>query len=405
MAMTAKYSAGEDNIGDIEPKKVDGGYVLRWRWWPYGGGPAKDFRTRGSTKGEARRKAQAKLATLKDGATGGRWTKASATTDYFTQVVTPAIEGSTRLTEDSKALYLRSLTLISERAPRVIADLVTFRTAETIVTGIAADHGRASGKTARNVLNRWIFGQMRRDGIITQSPLAGMEIELGSVKTTTKTANDTALSEADYDRLLDHLLAIDVDAVELPARSREAAREKLRGVIDVTLLQMTTGMRLGSVRQIEPEEVVDNAAGGVNIFVPASKIKGRKQSRTFTVLDERVAKRVKALRQSTPAGSYLYGSPADRSMVWDRRNLTRAIEGFYVSLANELGIEELRSDIRSHGWRTTLNTLYYHLPAHVRAEWFGHTEAVNAAHYVDPTVDLSPMVAAAQERRRETDRG
>lgn len=62
-------------------------------------------------------------------------------------------------------------------------------------------------------------------------------------------------------------------------------------------------------------------------------------------------------------------------------------------------IEELREDIRSHGWRTTLNTLYYHLPARVRAEWFGHTEAVNQSHYVASEIDLSPMVAAAKERR------
>ncbi|WP_440711937.1 hypothetical protein [Gordonia sp. FQ] len=401
MAKTAQHEPGDSSIHEVEPKRqADGSYVMRWRWWPYDGSAAKDYRSRGRTKGEARAAALEKLDELKEGAGGdGRWTKASTVSAYIKDVVKPAIESSTKLSDDSKALYKRSLVLIEEQSPRTLADLAQFRQAEKVVTAIAAKNGRASGKTARNVLNRWIFGQMRRDGIIVQSPLAGMDVDLGNVKTTKKSANDTALTEVDYNRLLDHLLMIDVDTVELPKRSREAARDKIRGAVEITLLQMTTGMRLGSARQVEPHEVIDNASGGVNVFIPANKIKGRKAAKMFTVLDDRVAERVKARRDATPAGAYLYGAPADRTKVWDRRNCTREIEKLYVSLADELGIEELREDIRSHGWRTTLNIILYALPAHVRAEWFGHSEAVNAAHYVDPTADLSPMVAAAKERR------
>lgn len=395
------HGPGDSSIHDVEPKRqADGSYVMRWRWWPYDGGKAKDYRSRGRTRGEARAAALEKLDELKAGAGGdGRWTKASTVSAYIKDVVKPAIESSTKLSDDSKALYQRSLVLIEEQSPRTIADLTQFRQAEKVVTAIAAKNGRASGKTARNVLNKWVFGQMRRDGIITQSPLAGMDVDLGNVKTTKKSANDVALSAADYDRLLDHLLTIDVDTIELPKRSREAARDKIRNAIDITLLQMTTGMRLGSARQVEPHEVVDNTSGGVNLFVPAEKLKGRKRPITFTVLDDRVGERMKALRAATPAGSYVFGSPADPTKLWDRRNCTREIERLYTALADELEIKELREDIRSHGWRTTLNTLYYHLPAHVRAEWFGHTEAVNQSHYVAAEIDLSPMVAAAKERR------
>ena len=193
----------------------------------------------------------------------------------------------------------------------------------------------------------------------------------------------------------------DVDTVVFPARSRDTSRAKLRTTIDLTLLQATTGIRLGSARQIEPHEVIDNSSGGVNVFIPAAKIKGGKRAKTFTVLDDRVAERIKAVRDTTPRGSYLFGAPADRSTLWDRRNATRSIEKLYVQLAKDLNITELESAIRSHGWRTTLNTIYYELPAHIRADWFGHTEAVNAAHYVDPTADLSPMVEAAKARRAD----
>ncbi|GEE02259.1 hypothetical protein nbrc107696_27050 [Gordonia spumicola] len=402
MANTAKHAPGDDSIDEVTPKRqADGVWMIRWMWWPYDGGPPRKQRHQGNTAGEARAKARAKLAELKAGTTGGRWTKASKLSDYIEQVVRPAVAGSSKLSDSSKALYGRSLNqLDAELGKLAIAKAIEFRVAEGALLAIAERSGSSSAKTARNVLNRWVFGQMKRDRLIVQSPLADMDIDLGTNKTTTKTANDVALAEADYDRLLDHLLAFDADAVELPPRSRAAAREKIRGAVDITLLLMTTGMRLGSARQIEPHEVIDNASGGVNVVVPAAKLKGeRKRPITFTVLDDRVAERVKALRKDTPAGSYILGAPADKAKLWDRRNCTREIERLYVSLADELGIKELRSDIRSHGWRTTLNTLYYHLPAHVRAEWFGHTEAVNAAHYVAAEVDLSPMVAAAKERR------
>lgn len=44
--------------------------------------------------------------------------------------------------------------------------------------------------------------------------------------------------------------------------------------------------------------------------------------------------------------------------------------------------------MRSHGWRTTLNSIYYWLPPHVRADWFGHSESVNEAHYIAEQMDL-----------------
>lgn len=316
MAKTATHKPGDNSIDEVEAvKNSSGGYSIQWKWWPYDGSKARKFTHSGRTKGAALGKARDKLAELEAGTGGGRWTKSRSVSDYVEHVVKPSIEASTKLSEDSKTLYKRSLVLIEDQAPRTLADLTQFRRAEAVITTIAAEHGKASGKTARNVLNRWIFGQMRRDGIIEQSPLAGMEIDLGDVKTTKKPANDVALSAKDYDRLLDHLLSVDVDVIELPKRSREAAREKIRTAIDITLLQMTTGLRLGSARQVEPHEVVDNTSGGVNIFVPAEKLKGRKRPITFTVLDDRVGERMKTLRKNTPAGSFVFGGPADRTKV------------------------------------------------------------------------------------------
>lgn len=288
-----------------------------------------------------------------------------------------------------------------------IAHALVFRNAEACILDIAATHGAESGRKAQVVLNKYVYGQMKRDELIVQSPLADMDIDVGTVKTTNKTSNDVAMGEADYDRLVDYLLALDpAEGIEKPKRGVYTVEDRIAQratVIDLTLLQMTTGIRLGSARQIEPFEILDNSQGGVNVFVPRAKLKGgerrNKHNKVFTILDDRVAERFRQRRRVTAKGEYVLGSPAKPTVPWDRRNVTREIEALYVELADELGIEELREDIRSHGWRTTLNTVYRELPPHVRAAWFGHSEAVNAAHYVDDTADPSPMVAAAKRRR------
>lgn len=401
MANVSRHKPGDDSIDEVNPKRqADGTWTIRWMWWPYDGADPRKFRHQGKTAGEARSKARAKATELREGVGGGRWTKASKIGDYIEQVSAPAITASSVLSDDTKSLYGRSLVLLREQfRGKAIAKATEPDTAISAIEAIAAAHGRASAKTARNVLSKWVFTRMKRSKIITANPLLGEEIDYGTVKMTTKPANDVALAAADYDRVLDHLLEFDASTVELPPRSRESARLKLRRAVDLTMLQMTTGMRLGSARQVEPHEVVDNVEGGVNVYVPPEKLKGRRKSITFTVLDDRVAKRMKTWRDETPEGSYVFGSPADRSKLWDRRNATRVIENLYTSLADELGIDEMQKAIRSHGWRTTLNVLYYHLPSHVRAEWFGHSAAVNEAHYVADRVDLSPMVAAAKQRR------
>lgn len=403
MAKTTQHRPGENSIDEVTPKKQqDGTWVVRWRWWPWDGSAARSYRHQGPTRGEALRKAREKAAELDagTGTGGGRWSKASRMSDYIEQVSRPAVRDASALAEDTKSLYGRALTILSEHlGHRVIADAAQPDVAVAAIEAIARAHGAQTGRTARSVASRWVYGRLKRSRIIAVSPLADVEIDYGSVRTGTKAAGGVALSSKDYDRVLAHLLERDPASEERPARSREAAIAKEQNAIDVTLLQMVTGLRLGSVRQIEPSEIVDNAEGGINVHVPAAKLKGRRKALTVTVLDDRVADRVKSRRDQTPSGHFVYGAPADTAKVWERRAATRAIEALYVKIAADLGIPALEKDIRSHGWRATLNTIYRELPPHIRAEWFGHTVAVNDAHY-SPSVDLSPMVAAAAERRQ-----
>lgn len=402
MAKTAQHRPGENSIDEVTPRRqTDGTWVVRWRWWPWDGSPARSYRHQGPTKGEALRKAREKAAELDQGTTGGgQWTKASRLNDYIEAVSRPAVRDASTLADDTKALYGRSLNILTEHLGHlVIADAAQPDAAVAAIEKIARAHGTQTGRTTRSVANKWVYGRLKRSRIIAASPLADVDIDFGSVNTGTKAAGGVALSSADYDRVLTHLLERDPASEERPARSRESAIVKEQTAIDVTLLQMATGLRLGSVRQIEPAEIIDNAQGGINIFVPAEKLKGRRRALTVTVLDDRVAERVRALRDATPAGAYVYGAPADQAKQWERRAATRAIEALYIKTAADLDIPEMERDIRSHGWRATLNSIYRELPPHVRAEWFGHSVTVNEAHY-SPAVDLSPMVAAAAERRQ-----
>ncbi len=246
MAKTVQHKPGDDSIAEVEPKKHGDVWMIRWRWWPYDGGKSMPQRHQGRTKGEARAKALAKAAELRAGlATTGPWTKASKLSAYIDGVSRPAIEKSTRLAESSKPVYYRALANISAQAGAItINEASNPDTAVRIIEGIAAKHGAESGRTARNVLSRWVYGRMVRSRIIAQSPLVGADIEYGEVKTTAKPANDVALSEADYDLLLTHLLGIDPSTEPRKPRSRDTSTDKRQAVIDLTLLQMTTGIRL-----------------------------------------------------------------------------------------------------------------------------------------------------------------
>jgi len=402
MAKTPRHKPGQNSIDEVTAKKqADGTWVIRWRWWPWDGGPARSYRHQDTTKGDAMRKAREKAAELEHGTgSAGKWSKASRLADYIEGVSRPAINGASTLGDDTKALYGRALTIFADELGHlVIAHAAHPDTAIKAIETIARTHGAQTGRTARSVASKWVYGRLKRSSIIDASPLADAEIDFGTVKKSAKAAGGVALSSKDYDRVLTHLLERDPATEDRPSRSRESAIAKEQLTIDVTLLQATTGLRLGSVRQIEPAEIIDNSTGGINIFVPAEKLKGREKALTVTVLDERVTERVRALRDATPSGHYVYGAPADQAKLWDRRAATRAIEALYVKTAAELHIPEMEKDFRSHGWRATLNTIYNHLPAHIRADWFGHTESVNKKSY-SPSVDLSPMVAAAAERQR-----
>lgn len=426
MAKTVQREPGSDNIDDVTPNKPakrGEPWVIRWRYWPADGSPATQYRHQGRTKGSALAAARAKAAALRademarDDDEAPTWTLDDSMADYLDTVVEPAIDRAEHddgrpLTDGSKRLQRRSLALLrgqcrntdhdhskTELSQFTIRVATRGRTGQAAVEYIAATHGRETARQALSFLNRYVYGELIADRVIADPPMRGVKVRLGDVKAQLKPDN-APLPAATYHRVLDHLLTLDPATEPRKKRSRESSVVKRRKAIDITLVQMATGLRFTETRTLTPDDVLDNARGGVNIHVPAAKAKGGKKARTVTVLDDRVAERVRTIRDATPDGHYLFGAPADGARVWDQSNASKAVATLYADVADKIDdADVLAVDFRSHGWRSTLNMIHMKLPAALRSEWFGHTEQVNSAHYSDFAIDHSEFVASHNEGR------
>lgn len=430
MAKTVQHRPGDDSIDNSTPRKptkLGDPWVLRWRYWPADGGQVQPFRTQGPTRAETLRKARDKLAAVKaaeaadDVVTGNDWTLSDPMADYLDKVTLPAIDNGQNKNGDplaigSKRVYRGYVRLLRGECGNdahdhgataitagngTIGRAIRLRAAEACIQDIAQTHGAGTADGCRTVLEKYVYGQLRRDGLLERSPLAGMDIALGNFKAQAKPENP-AIPAKDYYTVLDHLLSMDAEAIEPPKQMQKrlipAFFAKRRNAIDLTLLQMTTGMRIGECRSLEPFEVLDNAAGGVNIFIPEAKAKNHEE-RTVTVLDDRVAERIRQRRNATRKGNYVLGAPADSRKRWDDSNSAKAVAALYRDLATATGVDVLEVDFRSHGWRGTLNMLHFGLPDHIRAAWFGHTSAVNRRNYTRSNVDHSEIVARHRAER------
>ena len=416
------HEPGYNSIDDSNPvRQSDGSWVIRWRFWPYDGGKSKPYRHRGETKGEALAKARAKAEELTIGRGHATWTPSSKVSEFVEKVSIPAIEKDTGIRESSRARYLAVIRYavgdckhhkheasLAERTLQAIThDQDSFLRLEACVLEVADTHGSETARQMRNVIEKYLMKQLIRHGIMRphENPLAGMKIDYGSNKTTKKPSGGIALSESDYDRVLNYLLAIDpAEGAVKPKRGPYTLEDRIamrRNIVDVILLLTTTGMRITETCTLEPHEVKDNSQGGINVYVPERKAKNG-DARTVTILDDRVAERIRDRRDTAKANGWTYviGSPANPASEtpWDKSNRNRLSAALHKEMAAELSIPVMTADYRAHGWRTTLNMVYHYLPDHIRAAWFGHSVDVNHANYSDASVDLSSMVTAATDR-------
>lgn len=361
--------------------------------------------TRAPSLSAARRRAKETAKELINGlGLGSQWKPKSKLADYVEQVSLPAMEAAP-LRENSRKRYRRTLSLIagvSKAADHTIASGTRFRALEACLTEIADKHGSETARQCRTVLGRYVIQQLIRDEVITANPLAGMSVDLRSAKVPTATGpkGGIALSRADWNRVIDHLLAADpADVVSMrQGRWPLAVRlAKAQTAIDLTLAQAATGLRISEWLALTwHQHITVNDDGQMLVYVPAEVSKTGK-ARTVPVLHADVQTRLLSRQNASRGLGYVFGSPADASTPWERANAQKATTFLYLRMHAQLGIAAFETE-RSHVWRATLNSLLLDQPEVMRAAFFGHDVSINRTAYTDLT-DVSGMVAAAGRLR------
>lgn len=273
---------------------------------------------------------------------------------------------------------------------------------ERCLREIAELHGYASAKQARTVLGKYVSGQLRRDDLLAGDPLAGIADKDLIGPKPDQIRGGKSLAQADYDRVIEHLLSLNpADYLEPPKRGRWSQADRIakaQNAIDLTLLQAATGLRISEGTQVtwtDHIEVTDDGKIFVEVTPDISKT-GR--GRRVPVLNADVAGRLLKRRNEAGGAGYVIGSPSNAEKRWEPRNCRQAVADLYSELADELGIELLRTE-RSHVWRATLNTMFLDkVPEAVRAAFFGHDAEMNRKSYTD-LADVSGMFEAASARK------
>lgn len=391
-----KLECGENTIDTMIPvKRPQGGYEGKFSLRLYSG---KRIRitvtapTIGSLRGKARKRAEERLA---NEGRENTWTLDSLMTAYIKEVASPAVKNS-NLRANSKIRYEYLLKVLAiEFDDLTIRDAIRFRCLESTLKSISQKHGTISAQKARNVLSRWILQQLIRDEVINANPLAGMQIDLGNNKKTTKSKGGEALSEEEWNRVLDYLTNIDSTKVKPPKRGRytSADRAKCRqAIIDLTLLQATTGLRINEALTLTVNDIKDD---GKQIHLHVSEERSKThRARTVPILDNRGIANMRKRLHHLKSHELVFNSPLSPNKIWDASNVRKLVRTLYNEIAEECDVPLLKT-ARTHVWRPTLNTIAMNrgVPPEIRAAYFGHAIEINKSAYTD-TRDVTPLLNA-----------
>lgn len=404
-ASTAKLAAGEDTIDRSTPKRqADGRWRLQWSMALPNGRKWRGDNT-GTTKGEARRRAKAKAEELRRSG-GGTWKTTDRLVDYVERVSKPAMAKAdlSDLTRQRYDLALRWLVGDCAGHPHryglkhhTIGSGIRFQPLEDLLSEIARDHGVETAKQCRTVLGKYVITRLVRDELVGGNPIAGVRLEeLTGVKRGERVRGGKAITTAQVEAVLNHLLALDPAEGVTKKQGRwpvEVLITRRRNAIDQLLLQLATGLRSTEANLLDWSLVNVDDHGATHIEVTKGIAKGG-TPRAVLVLQPRVAQRLLERRNRARGRGYVIGSPTDPAKAWGARNRNTAAAALYKELAEELGIEAMANE-RSHMWRTTLRSHYEgKVPAAVLNSQFGHSEKTAQRHYTDPS-DLSSLAMAA----------
>lgn len=415
---TQELEPGENTISEVRGRRQDdGAYWLDWSYRPLDGSRTKQYRSKGRTIGEARRRAYDKVERMSTAAAATTWTTKDALTDYLELVSRPAIDAA-RLTDGSRKRYTGVLRYLqgtcpdhehtSSLADHTIASGARFRPLERCLHEIARLHGPETAHQARSVLGKYVLDQLIRDDLITASPIAGKRIDLSGGHSARRTRGGVALTQEQWNAVVDHLLTLDpADGVKPPKRGMYTLADRIAvraNAIDLTLLQAMTGLRVGEATAITWSMVsFDDKDKTMTLALPPALVKTRR-GRMLFITDPAVVDRFRQRRQGSKASHPVIPSPARPAGLWDESQRNKAVKSLYVDLAEALDIDVLRTE-RSHVWRATINTLTMSagVPEAIRTAHLGHTAQVSRTHYTDTS--NGSVLADSLTQLRSTSQG
>lgn len=392
-ASTSQLQPGEDSISRVTPRKVEGGFLLDWTI-KLDDGKVLRKRSQARTVGQVRAKAYEKAEELRiTQGSRGAWKPSSPLSEFILSEATAQLDKTT-MADATRRRYDIVVKLLAGQCDKhehagslkghSIKTGTRFDALERALLDIAGTHGVETARQARTVLGKYVMLPLVRKNLIERNPLRGESIDLASaVAPTAKRSEETeALTRDEYVRVLDHLLALDPAEGVKPGRGRWSLEDRIalrRNMIDLTLLQAVTGLRVSEANALTWEDVLVDDDGYMNIVVGA-QVSKTKMARTLLVLDDRVAERLVARRDRFDGEGYVIGAPSDHTKLWDRDNCRKGAATFYKEIGQALKIPLFETH-RTHLWRATINSLVLDLPANVRAGFLGHSEQINAAHY------------------------
>lgn len=388
-ASSTKLQPGEDSIervADALPSKGPYRTNISIRLWS---GELKRYTIQAKTKGEFRRKARDKREVVLNSSVSS-WTKAKKIADFIDDVSFPLIEGS-RIRENTKKRYNLAISQLKDKVGDLaIGDAVKVRNIERVLRDIGEDHGKESARQARTVLSKYVIDQLIREDVIDHNPIRGLSIDFGDVRKGSKPTGGKALTDAQYDSVVSHLIDRDTSLPIPPGTDkRYTSIVKHDRTVALTLLQAATGLRISEALSLTKKSVIDNK-DGLHVTV-TSDVSKTHRARTVPFLDKRVEdywrERLINIRQSDP----LISAPGDKGARWRTDNAVKACAALYKDVGKTLK-DPVVSEIRSHSWRTTLNNraIAQGVSSDVRAAFFGHDQSVNKSAYTD-LQDVSSM--------------
>lgn len=390
----AKLEPGRDTIKEATPLKKDGFYEVRWRIRDYEG-RIHIKRSQAKTVGEARRRAYEKADQIRKATAdvAATWTPADSVTDFLDREVQPMIENR-RLSPASRARYLEVLAHFRRYTKgKSIAAATSASSLIRTLAAISQDVGVETARQTRSVVSNYVFGQLIVHQLVPSNPIRGMSFDFLKAENHEEKYYPT---QAEWRAFLDYVLADDPDSPmpgkeNVPQAHKAEAKARHARIIQLTELQLATGLRASEARQITWANVSE-ADGTVWVTVPAT-ISKTKVGRTIPVLVPEVGERLIARRGGDDE---LVIPQPNSGKPWDKAGVHKAVREYYEGVAEKSEDLAYLKQVRSHAWRGALNTITApHLRPDIRAAYFGHTVKVNARAYTDH-VSVKPMIDAVR---------